>query len=152
MSAKDNNTSGSLLEGSNSSGLGWFLAHNDIIFAIGLMVVLTTLLIPLPTFMLDILLSCSIAIALATLLVVLATKESIELSSFPSLLLFVTLFRLSMNVASTRLILTQADAGDIIATFGNLVAQGNLIIGLVVFLILVIIQFVVITKGSERIS
>ncbi|MBT3198287.1 MAG: flagellar biosynthesis protein FlhA [Phycisphaerales bacterium] len=143
---------GAKLDGPTSAGLGWFLAHNDIVFAFGLMVVLTTLLIPLPTFMLDIMLSCSIAIALATLLVVLATKESIELSSFPSLLLFVTLFRLSMNVASTRLILTQGDAGAIIETFGNLVAQGSLIIGLVVFLILVIIQFVVITKGAERIS
>jgi flagellar biosynthesis protein FlhA len=152
MSSPDDNMTDSLPAGSKPAGLNWFLAHNDIVFAMGLMVVLTTLLIPLPTFMLDVLLSCSIAIALATLLVVLATKESIELSSFPSLLLFVTLFRLSLNVASTRLILTQADAGAIIYTFGNLVAQGSLIIGLVVFLILVIIQFVVITKGSERIS
>jgi flagellar biosynthesis protein FlhA len=152
MSPTNDNMPGPSLGGPKSSGLGWLLAHNDIVFAIGLMVVLTTLLIPLPTFMLDVLLACSIATALATLLVVLATKESIELSSFPSLLLFVTLFRLSLNVASTRLILTQADAGDIIATFGNLVAQGSLIIGLVVFLILVIIQFVVITKGAERIS
>jgi len=152
MSPTNDNMPGPSLADPKSSGLGWFLAHNDIVFAMGLMVVLTTLLIPLPTFTLDILLSCSIAIALATLLVVLATKESIELSSFPSLLLFVTLFRLSLNVASTRLILTQADAGDIIETFGNLVAQGSLIVGLVVFLILVIIQFVVITKGAERIS
>jgi len=152
MSVKDGNMDGSSLVDSGRSGLNWFLAHNDVVFALGLMVVLTTLLIPLPTFMLDILLSCSIAIALATLLVVLASRESIELSSFPSLLLFVTLFRLSLNVASTRLILVQADAGAIIHTFGNLVAQGSLIIGLVVFLILVIIQFVVITKGAERIS
>ncbi|MDP6546658.1 MAG: flagellar biosynthesis protein FlhA [Phycisphaerae bacterium] len=152
MSPKNNNPTGSPLLESKPTGLNWFLSHNDVVFAMGLMVVLTTLLIPLPTFILDILLSCSIAIALATLLVVLATKESIELSSFPSLLLFVTLFRLSLNVASTRLILTQADAGAIIETFGNLVAQGSLIIGLVVFLILVIIQFVVITKGAERIS
>jgi len=152
MGPKNDNLVGSPLADSKPTGLNWFLAHNDIVFALGLMVVLTTLLIPLPTFVLDILLSCSIAIALATLLVVLATKESIELSSFPSLLLFVTLFRLSLNVASTRLILVQADAGAIIHTFGNLVAQGSLIIGLVVFLILVIIQFVVITKGAERIS
>ena len=152
MSPKNDNMAGPSLADPRPSGLSWLLAHNDIVFAMGLMVVLTTLLIPLPTFILDILLACSIAIALATLLVVLATKESIELSSFPSLLLFVTLFRLSLNVASTRLILVQADAGAIIHTFGNLVAQGSLIIGLVVFLILVIIQFVVITKGAERIS
>jgi len=152
MPTKDDNSTAPSLTENRSTGLKWFLGHNDVVFAMGLMVVLTTLLIPLPTFMLDILLAASIATALATLLVVLATRESIELSSFPSLLLFVTLFRLSLNVASTRLILVQGDAGAIIDTFGNLVAQGSLIIGLVVFLILVIIQFVVITKGSERIS
>ena len=152
MSPKDDKMTGPTLLDSKPTGLNWLLAHNDIVFAMGLMIVLATLLIPLPTFMLDVLLACSIAVALATLLVVLAARESIELSSFPSLLLFVTLFRLSLNVASTRLILVQADAGDIIHTFGNLVAQGSLIIGLVVFLILVIIQFVVITKGAERIS
>ncbi len=140
-------------------GMRRLLAHNDILFAGGLAMVLATLLIPIPTFLLDILLAGSIAVAVGTMVVVLATQESIELSTFPSLLLFVTLFRLSLNVASTRLILTQADAGKIIHTFGNFVAGGNmatgpmsLTIGLVVFLILVIIQFVVITKGAERIS
>ena len=152
MSLKDDNTAGPMLSDSRGSALNRLLAHNDIVFALGLAVVLTTLLIPLPTFVLDMLLSCSIAVALATLLVVLSTRESIELSTFPSLLLFVTLFRLSLNVASTRLILVQGDAGAIIHTFGNFVAQGSLIIGLVVFLILVVIQFVVITKGAERIS
>jgi flagellar biosynthesis protein FlhA len=98
------------------------------------------------------LLAGSIAVALATMVVVLSTRESIEFSTFPSLLLFVTLFRLSLNVASTRLILLQGDAGKIISTFGHFVAGGNLVIGLVVFLILVVIQFVVITKGAERIS
>ncbi|MCK4625102.1 MAG: FHIPEP family type III secretion protein, partial [Phycisphaerae bacterium] len=128
------------------------MAHSDVIFAIGVAVVLATLLIPMPTFILDMLLSCSIAVALATLVVVLSARESIELSTFPSLLLFVTLFRLSLNVASTRLILLQGDAGAIIRTFGDLVVGGSLVIGLVIFLILVVIQFVVITKGSERIS
>jgi len=126
--------------------------NSDVILAVGLATVLATLILPLPTFLLDLLLSFSIAIALSTLLIVLSTRESIELSTFPSLLLFLTLFRLSMNVASTRLILLNGDAGAIIATFGDFVVGGNLVIGLVVFLILVIIQFVVITKGSERIS
>jgi flagellar biosynthesis protein FlhA len=134
------------------AGLARLLANNDIAFAVGLGVVLATLLIPLPTFLLDMLLSCSIAVAIATLAVVLASNESIEFSSFPSLLLFVTLFRLSLNVASTRLILLQGDAGRIIATFGHFVMGGSVVVGLVVFLILVIIQFVVITKGAERIS
>ncbi len=134
------------------SPLNRLMAHSDVIFAIGVAVVLATLLIPMPTFILDMLLSCSIAVALATLVVVLSARESIELSTFPSLLLFVTLFRLSLNVASTRLILLQGDAGAIIRTFGDLVVGGSLVIGLVIFLILVVIQFVVITKGSERIS
>ncbi len=136
----------------NKGGVGGMLAHNDILFALGIGMVLATLLIPLPTFLLDMLISCSIAVALATLVIVLSARESIEFSTFPSLLLFVTLFRLSLNVASTRLILLQGDAGRIIATFGHFVVGGNIVVGLVVFLILVIIQFVVITKGSERIS
>jgi len=132
--------------------LGRLVAHNDILFAFGLAMVLATLLIPLPTFLLDLLLACSIAIAVGTMIVVLSTRESVELSTFPSLLLFLTLFRLSLNVASTRLILMHGDAGRIIETFGQFVAGGSLTIGLVVFLILVIIQFIVITKGAERIS
>ncbi len=138
--------------GAGNATIRHLMANNDVVFAIGLAVILATLLIPLPTMMLDMLISCSIAVALATLVVVLSTRESIEFSSFPSLLLFVTLFRLSLNVASTRLILLQGDAGHIIQTFGDFVVGGNLIVGLVVFLILVVIQFVVITKGAERIS
>ena len=134
------------------SGLNRILRHNDALFAVGLAVVLATLLIPLPTFLMDLLLACSISISLATLVIVLSSKESIEFSSFPSLLLLLTLFRLSLNVASTRLILLNGNAGEIISTFGNFVVGGNMVIGLVVFLILVVIQFVVITKGSERIS
>ena len=133
-------------------GLRTLLTHNDAIFAIGIACVLATLLLPLPTFVLDMLLSCSIAVALATLVITLSARESIEFSSFPSLLLFLTLFRLSLNVASTRLILLQGNAGEIISWFGHMVVGGQLIVGLVVFLILVVIQFVVITKGAERIS
>lgn len=127
-------------------------AHSDIIMAVGLVAVLATLIIPLPTTVLDMLLACSISLAIAVLIVTLSSKEPLELSTFPSLLLFVTLFRLSLNVASTRLILLQGDAGKIIQTFGGFVAGGSFVVGLVVFLILVIIQFIVITKGSERIS
>jgi len=127
-------------------------AHSNIILAVGLVTVLATLLIPLPTPLLDMLLACSISLAVAVLIVTLSAKEALELSTFPSLLLFVTLFRLSLNVASTRLILLQADAGKIIQTFGGFVAGGSLVVGLVIFLILVVIQFIVITKGAERIS
>ncbi len=151
MATEPNN----IMNGLNDSehpGMKGLLAHNDIIFAAGVAAVLVTLLIPLPTAILDVLLAVSIAIGISTLVVVLSTHESIEFSTFPSLLLFVTLFRLSLNVASTRLILLNGDAGEIISTFGHFVAGGSMVIGLVVFLILVIIQFVVITKGSERIS
>ncbi len=125
---------------------------SNVILAFGLMTVLATLLIPLPTVMLDMLLACSVSVAVAVLMVTLCSCEPLELSTFPSLLLFVTLFRLSLNVASTRLILLQGDAGKIIQTFGQFVAGGSLVVGMVIFLILVVIQFIVITKGAERIS
>ncbi len=136
----------------DSSITGMLAKHSSISFAVGIAAVLGMLIIPLPTFILDLLLSCSIALAISILVITLSAKNALELSTFPSLLLFVTLFRLSLNVASTRLILLNANAGDMIETFGNLVIGGNLIVGLVMFLILVVIQFIVITKGSERIS
>ena len=126
--------------------------RSNVILAGGLIAVLATLIIPLPTPLMDMLLACSISLAVAVLIVTLSSKEALELSTFPSLLLFVTLFRLSLNVASTRLILLHADAGRIIRTFGDFVAGGSFVVGLVIFLILVVIQFIVITKGAERIS
>ncbi len=129
-----------------------FASHSNIILALGLVAILATLIVPLPTMLLDLLLACSISLALAILIVTLSSREALELSTFPSLLLFTTLFRLSLNVASTRLILLQGNAGKIIQTFGEFVAGGSLVVGLVIFLILVIIQFIVITKGAERIS
>jgi len=128
------------------------MAHSNFILVAGLMTILATLIVPLPTQLLDMLLACSISLAVAILIITLSAKESLELSTFPSLLLFTTLFRLSLNVASTRLILLQGDAGKIINTFGNFVAGGSFVVGIVIFLILVIIQFIVITKGAERIS
>jgi len=129
------------------------LASNiNIILAVGLVVVLATLIVPLPTPLLDMLLACSISLSVAILIITLSSKEALELSAFPSLLLFTTLFRLSLNVASTRLVLLQGYAGKIIQTFGNFVAGGSLVVGLVIFLIIVVIQFIVVTKGAERIS
>jgi len=127
-------------------------SYSNIILAVGVVIILATLLIRLPTPLLDMLLACSISLAVAVLIITLSSKEALELSTFPSLLLFVTLFRLSLNVASTKLILLQGNAGRIIQTFGNFVAGGSFVVGLVIFLILVVIQFVVITKGAERIS
>ncbi|MFQ5962969.1 MAG: flagellar biosynthesis protein FlhA [Candidatus Scalinduaceae bacterium] len=120
--------------------------------AIGVVCILVVLIIPLPTFLLDILITVNISLSFLVLLVTLNVKQALEISTFPSLLLFVTLFRLALNVASTRLILMNADAGNVIASFGNFVVGGNIVIGLVIFLILTIIQFIVITKGATRIS
>ena len=128
------------------------VAHSNIILAVGMVIILATLLIRMPTPLLDILLACSLSLAVAVLIITLSAKEALELSTFPSLLLFVTLFRLSLNVASTRLILLQGNAGEIIQTFGNFVAGGSIVVGMVIFLILFVIQFIVITKGAERIS
>ena len=127
-------------------------SRSNIIFAVALVVILATLLIQMPSGLLDMLLACSISLAVAVLIITVSSKEALELSTFPSLLLMVTLFRLSLNVASTRLILTQGQAGKIIQTFGDFVAGGSFVIGLVIFAILFIIQFIVVTKGAERIS
>lgn len=143
----------SLQSSPGSHSLGTPLAsYSNIVLVVGLVAVLATLIIPLPTPILDVLLAGSISLAVAVLVVTLSSKEALDLSTFPSLLLFVTLFRLSLNVASTRLILLQGDAGKIIQTFGGFVAGGSFVVGLVIFLILVVIQFIVITKGAERIS
>lgn len=128
------------------------MPHSNIILAGGLITILATLIVPLPTPLLDLLIACSLSLAIAILIITLSAKESLELSTFPSLLLFTTLFRVSLNVASTRLILLQANAGKIIQTFGEFVTGGSFVVGAVIFLILVVIQFIVITKGAERIS
>lgn len=126
--------------------------RSELIFPMVVMAVLVVLIVPLPTALLDVLLTLNLSITILLLLVTLGVSQPLELSVFPSALLLLTLGRLSLNVATTRLILGQADAGRIVETFGNFVVGGNLVVGLVVFLILVIIQFVVITKGATRIS
>jgi flagellar biosynthesis protein FlhA len=141
------------LKSTNSSVLDTqVMPHSNLILAGGLVTILATLIVPLPTFLLDLFIASSLSLAIAILIITLSAKESLELSTFPSLLLFTTLFRVSLNVASTRLILLQADAGKIIQTFGEFVTGGSFVVGVVIFLILVIIQFIVITKGAERIS
>ncbi len=126
--------------------------YSDILFALAIVVVVVMFVIPLPTFLLDLFLTINISFALTVLLVSIYTTEPLQFSVFPSMLLFATLFRLALNVSSTRLILGQGYAGQIILGFGNFVVGGNYIVGFIIFLILVIIQFVVITKGSERVA
>ncbi|HPV28576.1 MAG TPA: flagellar biosynthesis protein FlhA, partial [Deltaproteobacteria bacterium] len=130
---------------------------SDIVMAFGVMVVLVIVLVPLPTFLLDILLTFSIAIGIITLMVSMYTVNPLNFSVFPSLLLVVTLYRLALNIASTRLILLNGSegelaAGRVIHTFGQFVVGGSYVVGFVVFAIFVIINFVVITKGATRIG
>jgi flagellar biosynthesis protein FlhA len=126
--------------------------RSELVFPLVVMAVLVVLIVPLPAAMLDVLLTLNLSVTILLLLVTLGVEQPLQLSVFPSALLLLTLGRLSLNVATTRLILGQADAGRIVETFGNFVVGGNLVVGLVVFLILVVIQFVVITKGATRIS
>src|SRR5690554_4995807 len=125
--------------------INWIQRYSEVIFALMLVMVVMMFIIPLPTFLLDFLLSFNIAFGLTVLLVSISTKEPLEFSVFPSLLLFATLFRLALNVSTTRLILGQADAGKIIFAFGDFVVGGNYVVGFIIFLILVVIQFIVIT-------
>jgi flagellar biosynthesis protein FlhA len=126
--------------------------NQDITLAICVLGILVVLLIPLPTLLLDLLLTINISLSVVILLGTLYLQRPVEFAVFPSLLLMLTLFRLSLNVASTRLILAQGHAGAVIDAFGNFVTSGNLFVGIVIFVILVVIQFVVITKGATRIS
>ncbi|MCJ8275836.1 MAG: FHIPEP family type III secretion protein, partial [Bdellovibrionales bacterium] len=125
--------------------------------AIGLMVILSVMIIPLPSILLDLSLTGSLTLSILVLLVALYANSPLDFSVFPSLLLITTLFRLSLNVASTRLILSEGHngagaAGDVITAFGQFVVGDNYAIGFIVFIILVIINFIVITKGSGRIA
>jgi flagellar biosynthesis protein FlhA len=134
-----------------------FRKNSDIYLAIALIGVLSLMIIPLPAFMLDIFLATNITVALSILLVCLYTQHALDFSVFPSVLLVTTLFRLALNIASTRLILLHGSegveaAGAVIKAFGQFVVGGNYVVGAVIFLILVIINFVVITKGAGRVA
>ncbi|MCU0640476.1 MAG: flagellar biosynthesis protein FlhA [Candidatus Margulisbacteria bacterium] len=125
---------------------------SDFMVAGLLIVIIALMLVPLPPFMLDILLTMNIAISLVILLVAMYLKEPLELASFPSILLVITVLRLSLNIASSRLLLTNAYAGQVVAAFGSFVVGGNYIVGIIIFAIITIVNFVVITKGSERVA
>ncbi|MFW5873457.1 MAG: flagellar biosynthesis protein FlhA [Bacillota bacterium] len=126
--------------------------NSDILFALVMVGIIVMFIIPLPPALIDILLAANITFAMVVILVSIYTTEPLQVSVFPSLLLFATLFRLGLNVSTTRLILGEAYAGEIIMSFGDFVVGGNYVVGLVIFLILVVIQYVVITKGAERVA
>jgi flagellar biosynthesis protein FlhA len=128
------------------------IKKSDVGVALYLLAAVIFFIIPIPSFLLDIMLALNLSIALIILFNVLFVKEVLDMSFFPTLLLFTTIFRISLNVSSTRLILRDGYAGNVVATFGEFVGGGNLVIGAIVFIVLVLIQFIVINKGSERVS
>ena len=128
------------------------LNYSDVGVAMLMVLVVVMMVIPLPTWLIDVLLSANITLGVVTLLVTFYVKRALDLSVFPTLLLIVTLFRLALNVSTTRLILLNGYAGELILAFGNFVVGGNYVVGVVMFLILVIIQMLVITKGAERVA
>ncbi|MDH4380182.1 MAG: flagellar biosynthesis protein FlhA [Vampirovibrionales bacterium] len=134
--------------------LSWkqLLRHNDILMSLAVVMVVGMLLIPLPAAVLDVLLTINIALSITTMLVTLYTTEPLQYSTFPTVLLFATLFRLGLNVSSTRLILSSGSAGTVIESFGHFVIGGNFVVGLLIFIILIVINFIVITNGAGRVS
>jgi flagellar biosynthesis protein FlhA len=137
----------------NANGrLGRLLRNTDLLLTFGIFGTVFLLVMPIPPFLMDLLLAMSIGSALLILLITLYVKDPSEFSVFPTILLAVTLYRLGLNVATTRLILLDGYAGQVINTFGNFVVRGNFVVGFVVFLILVVINFIVITKGSGRVA
>jgi len=140
-----------------TAGIPFLTNNSDVLMALSVVGMLVVMVIPIPTLLLDVFLSFNITFSIVVLLVAMYTLKALEFSVFPSLLLITTLLRLSLNVASTRLILLHgnegtAAAGQVIKAFGSFVVGGNYVVGLVVFLILVVINFVVITKGATRIA
>jgi len=130
-----------------------FLArHTDVAMVLALLGVLLVLFLPIPRGLLDFLILANFSFAFLLLLLTFAMARPVDFSTFPSLLLLATLFRLSLNVAATRLILAEGDAGRVIAAIGAHVVAGNFVVGLIVFFILVVVQYVVVTSGAQRVS
>lgn len=129
-----------------------FQRHSDLVTAVAVVLVVVMLVVPLPPTLIDIFIAANISIALVLVIMTMYVPEALELSSFPSILLITTLFRLAINVSVTRLILLHADAGHMVQAFGEFVVGGNLIVGLVTMVILMVVQFVVITNGAGRVA
>lgn len=128
------------------------IKKNDLFIGIYLLAAVLFFIISIPSWLLDILLAINILVAMVVLFNSLFAKEVLDMASFPTMLLFTTIFRISLNVSSTKLILKNGDAGKVIDTFGKFVGGGNLVIGIIIFIILIIVQFIVINKGSERVA
>jgi len=136
----------------NAETIRKLLRHSDLLAAVGVVTVVTMLIVPLPSPLIDLMITINISAALAIVIATMYLTKALEFSAFPSLLLLTTMFRLAINVSVTRLILTKGDAGSVVKAFGQFVVGGNVVIGLVIFLILVVIQFVVVTNGAGRVA
>ncbi len=132
--------------------VGLFTRHNDLTLVALMVAVIALMILPLPTFLIDALIGANLAVSFLILMMTMYVRKALDFSAFPTVLLFTTLFRVGLNIATTRLILLQADAGEIIFTFGEFAVGGNFIVGAVVFTILTIVQFLVIAKGAERVA
>ncbi len=128
------------------------LRHSDLLAAVGVVLIVSMLVIPLPSALIDLFITLNISGALAIVVVTMYLNKALDFSAFPSLLLLTTLFRLAINISVTRLILTKGNAGGVVQAFGQFVVGGNVVIGLVIFMILVVIQFVVVTNGAGRVA
>jgi flagellar biosynthesis protein FlhA len=136
----------------NANGLRRMLRHTDLLAAVAVVLVVTMLVVPLPSELLSLLITLNIAGALTIVCATMYLGKALDFAAFPSLLLLTTMFRLAINVSVTRLILTSGDAGSVVKSFGEFVVSGNVVVGLVIFLILVVIQFVVVTNGAGRVA
>ena len=150
MAAKRTAEAVSLLRAGDVRGL--LSRYADLALAGLVVAIVGMMIVPLPTPLLDLLISVNIAAAVTLLLVAIYVSDALKIATFPTLLLLTTLFRLALEVSATRLILLRADAGEVIRAFGNFVVAGNLVVGAVIFLILTMIQFLVVSKGSERVA
>ncbi|MDQ0456393.1 flagellar biosynthesis protein FlhA [Rhizobium paknamense] len=126
--------------------------RTDVLFAVFFVVMVSMMVLPLPPLLIDILIAFNLSFALVVLITTLYLKNVLEISTFPAVILIATVFRLALTISSTRLVLAEGHAGDIIHAFGSVVVAGNLVVGLVVFLIVALVQFIVVTKGAERIA
>lgn len=132
--------------------LGRIGKRKDLMLAVMLLAVVFMMILPLPPLLLDLLIALNITIAVVLLMMSVYVVSPLHFSVFPSVLLVTTLFRLALSISTTRMILLEADAGQIVQTFGDFVVGGNLVVGCILFLIITIVQFLVITKGAERVA
>ncbi len=140
------------MNGKGAPAIRRLLGHMDLLAAVGVVLIVAMLVIPLPAVLLDLFITLNISCGLAIVVATLYLNRALEFAAFPSLLLLTTLFRLAINVSVTRLILTKGDAGSVVHAFGQFVVGGNVVVGLVIFLILIVIQFVVVTNGAGRVA